>query len=427
MMNVENYIANASRKTWDTEGLANDIPLRPIQRVGIIGAGTMGGGIAMNFASAAIPAIVIETNEDALERGINTCRANYQRSADKGRFPKEEVNERMSRISGSLNIEDISDCDLIIEAVFEDIDLKKSIFNKLEKIAKPGAILATNTSGLNIDDIASVTNRASDIIGLHFFSPANVMKLMEIVQAKHTAYDVILTAMATAKKIGKIAALVGVCPGFVGNRILYTRQKQAQKLLTQGLMPWNIDAAFHDFGFRMGPFEMSDLAGLDIGWKKGMKTHNPIRDALCDLDRRGQKTRAGYYDYDKSRKPTPSDITAKIIRTMSNHDNRNVQMSTEEIIDFCIYPMINEGVRILEENKAQRPSDIDIIWLHGYGWPGDKGGLMYYGDMIGPDKVLKSMKKLSETDASLAPAKELVKVVQNNTRLIDIDTGGLKT
>ncbi len=423
----EAYIAEAGEKAWEIANLPAGVGERPINKVGVIGAGTMGGGITMNFASVGIPVTIVETKQEALDRGLSVVRGNYQRSADKGRFPPEEVDARMDRISGSLTTDDLSDCDLIIEAVFEDMDLKKQIFTALDKIAKSGAILATNTSALNIDEIAAVTSRPQDVIGLHFFSPANVMKLLEVVRADQTADDVVVTSMATAKRIGKIVALVGVCPGFVGNRILFYRQNQSNKLVNQGVMPWDVDAAFRDFGFRMGPFQMSDLAGLDIGWKKGAKTQNPIRDALCELDRRGQKSGAGYYDYDENRQPTPSDVTAKIIQDVTGIAPGASSLSADEIIEACVYPMINESVRILEENKAQRPSDIDVIWIYGYGWPGDKGGPMFYGDMVGADKVLAKMEELAKDDPAMAPADTLKKLAADGGKFVDIDCGGLKT
>src|SRR3990167_3570728 len=379
---ISDYIAQAGRDAWIVPDVPADTPRRKIAKVGAIGAGTMGGGISMNFASAGIPVVILEQKQEALDRGLGVVRGNYQRSADNGRFPQEEVAERMERLSGTLDMKDFADCDLVIEAVFEDMGLKKQIFADLDRIAKPGAILATNTSALNIDEIASATKRPQDVIGLHFFSPANVMKLLEIVRADHTADDVIMTCMDLARTINKIAVLVGVCPGFVGNRILFARQAQAQKLVSQGAMPWDVDAALNAFGFRMGPYQMSDLAGLDIGWKKGAKTANPIRDALCELDRRGQKTGAGYYDYDENRRPVPSPITARIIADITGVAAGKAP-DADEIIANCIHPMINEGLKILEEKKAQRASDIDIVWLNGYGWPSDKGGPMLYGDMVG--------------------------------------------
>ncbi|KEJ88169.1 3-hydroxyacyl-CoA dehydrogenase [Sulfitobacter donghicola] len=418
------YIAAAGKAAWEVPGLEANTPQREIKTVGIIGAGTMGGGIAMNFATAGYAVKIVETTQEALDRGLKVVRGNYQRSSDKGRFPQEEVEARMGRFEGCLAVADLADCDLVIEAVFENMDLKRTIFTELDRVMKPGAILATNTSALDINEIASMTNRPEDVIGLHFFSPANVMKLLEIVRAKHTADDVVATSMALAAKINKIAALVGVCPGFVGNRILFARQIQANKLLDQGLMPWDVDAALNAFGFKMGPFQMSDLAGLDIGWSKGAKTDNPIRDALCEMDRRGQKTQAGFYDYDETRRPVPSDITAGVIRDITGADAST--MSADEIIEICIYPMINEAVKILEENKAQRPSDIDVVWLNGYGWPADKGGPMYYADMVGAKAILARMEKLGAADPAFAPAQTLRDLAASGGKFTDIDTGGLK-
>jgi len=416
---VDDYIARAELLAGEVDGLSADTPTREIRSVGVIGAGTMGGGISMNFANAGIPVTIVETQQEALDRGFGVIRKNYERSASRGRFPMEEVDVRMGRLSQSLDMADLDQCDLIIEAVFEDMDLKKSIFARLDQIARDGAILATNTSGLDIDEIAAETSRPRDVIGLHFFSPANVMKLLEVVRADHTADDVIATSMALSKTINKIAALVGVCPGFVGNRILAYRGIAANALVDRGVMPWDVDEAFNRFGFRMGPFQMSDLAGLDIGWKKGATTSNPIRDALCELDRRGQKTGAGYYDYDEERNRTPSEVTAGIIQDITGNTEA-VSLDPEEIIEICVYPMINEGLKILEEGKAQRPSDIDVIWLNGYGWPRDKGGPMYYADTVGARGILARMEQLAKDDERLAPADTLYTLAQDGGRFIDL-------
>ena len=421
---VASYLQSSAQKAWQIDGISDDLPLRTIERVGIIGAGTMGGGISMNFASVGLPVTIVETKQEALDRGLATIRKNYQRSADRGRFPQEEVDICMGCYAPALDLGALADCDLIIEAVFEDMDIKKSVFKQLDQIAKPGAILATNTSALDIDEIASITSRPQDVIGLHFFSPANVMRLLEIVRAEKTADDVVATSVNLARQIGKIATLVGVCPGFVGNRILFARQYQANALVYEGVMPWDVDAAFNAFGFKMGPFQMADLAGVDIGWKKGAKTTNPIRDALCELDRRGQKTGAGYYDYDESRKNIPSDVTAKIIREITGAGDST--LSSDAIIDRCVIPMINEALAILEENKAQRPSDIDVVWINGYGWPLDKGGVLYYADTIGAEKVLSVMTELAASDNSIKVSPLLRELAASGGRFVDIDTGGLK-
>uniref|UniRef100_UPI0025EF7E60 3-hydroxyacyl-CoA dehydrogenase n=1 Tax=Phenylobacterium sp. TaxID=1871053 RepID=UPI0025EF7E60 len=281
--------------------------------------------------------------------------------------------------------------------------------------------LATNTSGLNIDEIASVTSRPEDVIGLHFFSPANVMKLLEIVRADHTAKDVIATSMKLAKKIGKIAVLVGVTPGFVGNRILAQRQREANKLVMEGAMPWDVDRVLYDFGFPMGPFAMSDLAGLDIGWVKEKSNGATIRDVLCEMDRRGQKTGAGYYDYDENRNAKPSPVTEKIIHDFIVKSGRNPRkISDQEILERCIYPMINEGMKILEEGKAIRPSDVDVVWVNGYGWPVYRGGPMHYGDQIGADKVLAKMKEFQGTMGDdFKPSAALETLVADGKKLAD--------
>jgi 3-hydroxyacyl-CoA dehydrogenase len=420
---IEEFIENSLVESFKTPNVESSGDLISIRSIGIIGAGTMGGGIAMNFANVGLPVKIIETNEVQLAAGLERVRVNYQRSADRGRFPQKEVQQRMNLIKGGTSLSDLAGCDLIIEAVFENIEIKKQIFSKLDKIAKPNSILATNTSGLDINSIAGMTSRPEDVIGLHFFSPANVMKLLEIVQAKYTKPIVIRSCMQIAKKINKVPVLVGVCDGFVGNRILWARQSQAMRLVGKGVMPWDIDKALNDFGFKMGPFQMSDLAGLDLGWSKGVKTNNPIKDALCELGRRGQKTLRGYYDYDENRTPIPSKETEKVIKAITNVDQTT--MPKEKIIETLVYPMINEALQILQENKAQRPSDIDVVWLFGYGWPRSKGGLMFYADQIGAANILQKMKTLSLEDKNIKISNLLSNVVRNNGKFLDIDSGGL--
>lgn len=427
MEDVVQYLNHATQKARQIDGLPAHVKTRPVTKVGIIGAGTMGGGIAMNFATAGIPVTIVETSEEALKRGLAVVRGNYQRSADRGRFPQDEVDLRMSRLDGALDMAALADCDLIIEAVFEDMALKKSIFAKLDGLAKDGAILATNTSALNIDEIAAETARPQDVIGLHFFSPANVMKLLEIVRARETADDVVATSMELAITIGKIATLVGVCPGFVGNRILAARQREANALLSRGVLPWDVDAAFNSFGFKMGPFQMSDLAGLDIGWKKGAKTANPIRDALCEMDRRGQKTGAGFYDYDENRQRHPSAVTEKIIADITGVPAGQSGLTADDILARCLHPMVNEALLILEENKAQRPSDIDVIWSYGYGWPSDTGGPIFYGDLVGAAPILTTMQRLQSENETIKIAPTLEKLAQDGGRFVALDLGGLKT
>ncbi|HEY1929313.1 MAG TPA: 3-hydroxyacyl-CoA dehydrogenase NAD-binding domain-containing protein [Caulobacteraceae bacterium] len=389
---AQRYSFFAERQAAKIPDVPDDTPVIPVNKVGIIGGGTMGGGIAMNFMNIGIPVTIVEVKQDALDRGLQTIRRNYERSRT---AKPEETEARMSRLSGSLDMNALADCDLVIEAVFERMDVKKDIFTRLDAICKPGAILATNTSGLNIDEIASVTKRPEAVIGLHFFSPANVMRLLEIVRADHTSKEVINTSMKLSRKIGKIAALVGVCPGFVGNRILGARQREAQKLMFEGAMPWDIDRVLYDFGFPMGPFAMSDLAGLDIGWVKEKSKGETIRDVLCEMDRRGQKTNAGYYDYDENRVARPSPVTEKVIKEFVAKSGVNArEITDEEILERCLYPMVNEGAKILEEGKAIRASDIDVVWQNGYGWPVYRGGPMWWGEHVaGLPKVLERMKE----------------------------------
>jgi 3-hydroxyacyl-CoA dehydrogenase len=415
---AQRYAFFAERQAAKIPDVPDDTAVIPVNRVGIIGGGTMGGGIAMNFMNVGIPVTMVEVKQDALDRGIQTVRRNYERSRT---AKPEETEARMSRLTGALDLSALADCDLIIEAVFERMDVKKDIFTKLDAICKPGAILATNTSGLNIDEIASVTKRPEAVIGLHFFSPANVMKLLEIVRADHTSKEVINTSMKLARKIGKIAVLVGVCPGFVGNRILGARQREANKLIMEGAMPWDIDRVLYDFGFPMGPFAMSDLAGLDIGWVKERSKGETIRDVLCEMDRRGQKTGAGWYDYDENRNAKPSPVTEKILHDFIVKSGANPRkISDEEILERCVYPMINEGAKILQEGKAIRASDIDVVWENGYGWPVYRGGPMWWGDHVGLPKVLEKMKKFeAQMGDAFKPAPLLEKLVGEGKRFQD--------
>ncbi|HEY7799370.1 MAG TPA: 3-hydroxyacyl-CoA dehydrogenase NAD-binding domain-containing protein [Hyphomonadaceae bacterium] len=425
---ISAYIAAATKAAWETIGLPAGTPVRPIRKVGVIGAGTMGGGISMNFANVGIPVKIVEVQQAALDRGLGVIRKNYQASADKGRFPQEEVGVRMGLLEGSLNRADLADCDLVIEAVFEDMGVKKEIFADLDRICKPGAILATNTSALDINEIASVVKRPQDVIGLHFFSPANVMKLLEIVRARHTSDEVVATSMDLAKKIGKVAALAGVCPGFIGNRILYKRGLPAQFLLKQGAMPWDIDAAFNAFGFKMGPFQMSDLAGLDIGWKPGAKTANPLRDMICErTPRRGQKSGAGYYDYDEKRVGRPSPEVEAIVKDFAAQSGvAQRKVTREDILEECVFPMINEGAAILEEGMAQRAGDIDVTWLNGYGWPQDKGGPMFLGDKVGLQRVLDVVERVSKNIPDIKVSSLLRSMAKDGRKFADLKPQKLK-
>jgi len=419
---AQRYVFFAERKVWKIADVPDTTPTLPIKKVGIIGAGTMGGGISMNFLNVGIPVTIVETAQPALDRGLATIRRNYENTAKKGRLKQSDVETRMGLLGPGLNLDALSDCDLIIEAVYENMDIKKEVFRKLDKIAKPGAILASNTSYLNIDEIASVTGRPDHVIGMHFFSPANVMRLLEVVRGEKTAKPVIATVMQLARKIGKIAALVGVCHGFVGNRMLHQRQREAGKLILEGAMPWDVDRVIYDFGFPMGPFAMSDLAGLDIGWSKETSKSSTIREILCEMERRGQKSGAGFYDYDESRNAKPSPVVEKIILDFAAKKGINRRtISDEEILERCVYPMINEGAKILEEGKAQRASDIDIVWINGYGWPVYRGGPMFYADLVGPEKVLAKMKNFEATmGEDFKPAPLLEKVVAEKKQLQDL-------
>jgi 3-hydroxyacyl-CoA dehydrogenase len=419
---AQRYVFFAERKVWKIADIADDTETLPIKKVGVIGAGTMGGGISMNFLNAGIPVTIVETAQEALDRGLKIIRRNYDNTAKKGRMTQADVETRMALLGPGLKLEALTDCDLIIEAVFENMDIKKDVFRKLDKIAKPGAILASNTSYLNIDEIASVTARPDYVLGMHFFSPANVMRLLEVVRGEKTAKPVIATVMQLARKIGKIGVLVGVCHGFVGNRMLHQRQREAQKLILEGAMPWDVDRVIYDFGLPMGPFAMSDLAGLDIGWSKETSKSSTIREILCEMDRRGQKTGAGFYDYDENRNAKPSPVVEKMILDFAAKKGINRRRITDdEILERCIYPMINEGAKILEEGKAQRASDIDIVWINGYGWPVYRGGPMFYGDLIGNDKVLARMKEFEGTmGADFKPAPLLEKVVAEKQSLHDL-------
>jgi len=416
---AQRYYFFAERQANKIPDVPDDTPIREIKKVGVLGAGTMGGGISMNFVNAGIPVVMVELKQDALERGLSVIRKNYERS--RGAKP-EETEKRMGLLTGSLDMNDFADCDLVIEAVFERIDIKKDVFAKLDAICKPGAILASNTSYLDVDEIASATKRPQDVIGMHFFSPANVMKLLEVVRGEKTAKDVIATAMKLGKKIAKVSVLVGVAYGFVGNRMLAQRRRESEKLLLEGAMPWDIDRVLYDFGFPMGAYAMSDLAGLDIGWVKEESKSSTVREVLCEMGRKGQKTGAGYYDYDAERNSTPSPITEKIVHDIRAKSGVKVRKITdEEILDRCLYAMINEGAKILEEGKAIRPSDIDVVWVNGYGWPVYRGGPMHYADQIGLGEVLARMKAFqADLGDDFKPSALLEKLVAEGKKFSDI-------
>jgi 3-hydroxyacyl-CoA dehydrogenase len=396
---AQRYYFFAERAANKIPDIAKDTPLLDIQTCGVLGAGTMGGGIAMNFANAGIPVTIVERNQEALDRGLAVVRKNYERSAARGSIPAEAVEQRMALITGSTDKADFAGCDIVIEAVFEDMELKQSIFRDLDEICKPGALLATNTSALDVNEIAAVTSRPESVIGMHFFSPANVMKLLEVVRGSRSSDTTVATAMAVAKRIGKIGVLVGVCNGFVGNRMLFMRGAEAERMILEGATPAQVDRVLFDFGFPMGPFAMSDLAGLDIGWKEEKSSSSTVREVLCENGRRGQKNGRGYYVYDPdTRASTPDPDVEQLIKDFAiGKGIEQREVSDQEVLERCLYPMINEGAKILDEGIAIRGSDIDVIWVNGYGWPVYRGGPMHWADSVGLGEIVDKIKAYSET------------------------------
>jgi len=384
----------AERAAAKIDDIAKDTPRKTVSSVGVIGAGTMGGGITMNFLSAGIPVTLVEREQAALDRGVATIRKNYEASAAKGRLSQDQVEKAMALLTPTLEMDALSDCDLIIEAVFELMRIKKEIFTALDSIAKKDAILATNTSYLDVNEIAAVTQRPESVLGLHFFSPANIMKLLEIVRGAKTADTVLATAMDLSRRIGKVAVVAGVCHGFIGNRMLAQRQAEANSLILEGAKPWDVDRVLVEFGLPMGPFQMADLAGLDIGWDPDATSSSTVREILCEQDRRGQKTGAGFYDYDQNRRGAPSEHVERLIAEFAEkagYEQRAID--DQEIRERLLYPMVNEGAKILDEGIAQRASDIDVVWVYGYGWPTYRGGPMFWADQIGAKTVLDGLEK----------------------------------
>src|SRR5258705_7066137 len=394
---AQRYFFFAERKAAKIDGLPEGTEPRDIKRVGVIGAGTMGGGISMNFLSAGIPVTIIEMEQEALDRGTGVMLRNYEASAAKGKLTQDQVGKAMGLLNPTLDFAALADCDLIIEAVYESMDVKKEVFGRLDAIAKPGAILASNTSYLNIDEIAASISRPGDVVGMHFFSPANVMKLLEVVRGAKTAPDVLLTAMQLARKIKKVAVVAGVCHGFIGNRMLMPRQVEATKLLLEGASPEQTARVHVEFGMPMGPFQMADLAGVDIGWHRDTTRIENIRDALCAIDRWGQKKGAGFYDYDDKPRPTPSPVVERIIEDFAKEQGvERRSITDQEIVERTLYTMVNEGAKILEEGIAQRASDIDVVWVYGYGWPVYRGGPMFWADSEGLAKIVEGLKRQEE-------------------------------
>jgi len=391
------HIFFAERLAAKIKDLPKETPTRPIKKVAIIGGGTMGGGIAMCFANVDIPVVMVEINDEALARGLGIINKNYSITVQKGKLPQDQMQHRLDLITGTTDYKDIADVDLVIEAVFENLDLKKEVFAKLDKACKPGAILATNTSYQDVDEIASATSRPEDVVGLHFFSPANVMKLLEVVRGAKTADDVLATSMQIGKKIGKVCALSRVCYGFIGNRMLSGYGREAQMLLLDGCTPEQVDSVLEKFGMAMGPLAMGDLAGLDVGYKaRQARTDLPddpklfrMGTVLVEMGRFGQKTGSGYYKYDPATRARVSDpeVEKMIQDEAKKLGIEQRRISEEEILERCLYPLINEGARILEEGIAQRPSDIDVVYVYGYAFPAAKGGPMHYADQVGLKNV----------------------------------------
>jgi 3-hydroxyacyl-CoA dehydrogenase len=395
---AQRHLFFAERDAGKIPGLGKDITARPVAKIGIVGAGTMGSGIAMCFLNAGLPVTLVETKEDALDRGTATIRGTYEAAVKKGKLSAEQLEHNMTLLTPSLQLQNLADCDLVIEAVFEDMAIKRDVFAKLDAIVKPGALLASNTSFLDIDKLAQMTRRPGDVLGLHFFSPANIMRLVEVVRGAQTAPDVLATALHIAKKIGKTAVVSGVCHGFIGNRMLEPYLREANKLILEGAMPWDVDRVLYEFGFPMGPFQLSDLAGLDLGWDKQKSKGITLRDQLCEKNRRGQKTSAGFYDYDAARAPKPSKLVEELILKSSQKAKiTRRKIADDEILQRCLYPLINEGAAILAEGHAYRASDIDIVWRDGYGFPAYRGGPMFYADTVGLKEIVAKLEVFAKT------------------------------
>ena len=418
----------AEREATKVLDMPDGTKARDVKQAAVIG-GTMGGGIAMCFANAGIPVMLIETTEEFLKNGLAKIRTNYENTAKRGGIAEADVEKRMSLIKGAVGLEAAKDADMVIEAVFEEMNLKKEIFGKLDAITKKGAVLATNTSTLDVNEIAESTSRPQDVIGMHFFSPANIMKLLEIVRGEKSAFDALQTAISVGRKIGKVPVVVGVCYGFVGNRMLHRRGEQADRLILESALPQEVDAATTEFGFPMGPFAMGDLAGIDVGWRirRALGKRNEVADTLAEAGRFGQKTGKGYYIYEKgSRTPIPDPEVEKIILDAAARKGiKRSPVSKQEIIERTVYPMINEGARILEEGIAARPGDIDVIWLYGYGWPVWRGGPMHYADTVGLKHIRDRLAHYAKEsgDETLQPAALLNKLADEGGTFASLASG----
>jgi 3-hydroxyacyl-CoA dehydrogenase len=422
---AQRYFFFAEREAAKIPDVPPDTPTREVRKAAVIGAGTMGGGIAMCFANVGIPVTVVEVSREALDRGLGVVRRNYEATAAKGRLTREDVERRMGLIHGTLDFEAVGDADLVIEAVFEEMPIKKEVFARLDKVAKADAVLATNTSTLDVDEIAAATGRPESVVGMHFFSPANVMRLLEVVRGAKSSKTAVATAMAVGRRIGKVPVLVGVCYGFVGNRMLHQRGVQVERLLQEGALPQQVDRVLTDFGFPMGPCAMGDLAGLDVGWRirKGRGVTSPVFDRLCELGRFGQKTGAGFYRYEPGdRTPRPDPEVERIILEVSRALGvQRREISDQEILERLLYPMVNEGAKILEEGKAIRASDIDVIWVYGYGWPVYRGGPMYWADQQGLKTIRDRLREWERRtgDPFWAPAPRLERLAEQGRGFLD--------
>ncbi|QKS00320.1 3-hydroxyacyl-CoA dehydrogenase [Sphingomonas sp. CL5.1] len=398
---AQRYYFFAERETSKVPDVPAATPTIPVKTVGVIGAGTMGGGITMNFLNIGVPVTLVEMKQEALDRGIAVIRRNYENTVAKGRMTAEQVEQRMALITPALGLDALAEADLVIEAVFEEIGVKQQVFGQLDTICKPGAILASNTSFLDLDAIAAATSRPEWVIGLHFFSPANVMRLLEVVRGEKTAIEVIATAMKLARQIGKVPVLAGVCHGFIANRIMSPRGRQADALILEGPTPAEVDKALYDYGFAMGPFQMIDLVGLDVIGRDEIE--RSVRGDLVKIDRLGQKKNGGYYDYDEKRNATPSPVAAELIADFARYKgiNSSGSLPAEEIVARLLYPVVNEGAKVLEEGIAIRASDIDVAAILGYNWPVYTGGPMFWADTIGLPKIIAGLEAIGIEPAAL--------------------------
>ena len=429
----QRHLFFAEREAAKVPDVPADTPVLPIRSAAVIGCGTMGGGIAMNFANAGIPVRVLESSAEALDKGLGIIGKNYAGSVSRGRISQEEMDTRMALIDGVTDYSALAEADIVIEAVFEEMDIKKEVFGKLDAACKDGAILASNTSTLDVDEIAAATKRPEKVIGTHFFSPANVMKLMENVRGAKTDRETIATVMKLAKTINKVGVLVGVCDGFVGNRMLYAYTRQANALIMEGALPHEVDKVIYDFGFPMGPFAMGDLAGLDVGWrirKRRAKSNatvletSIIADKVCEMGRFGQKTGAGWFRYEAgSRTPQPDPVIEQLIlETAAERGIERRAIGEQEILERCMYPLINEGAKILEEGLATRASDVDVVWIYGYGFPLYRGGPMFWADSIGLQPIYDVMSRLYDKHGDLLkPAASLERLAKAGKGFADFE------